>query len=84
MPVWKTWPRRWKSEESLFNPRSSFQFFQFFDADCRGTSDGKVHEINWRAVDVGLPTPIAFPRPVKRVEGNLAYKSKRREVYSFE
>jgi hypothetical protein len=31
-----------------------------------------VHEINRHAVDFGLPAPIAFSRPVKPVEGNLA------------
>ena len=30
-----------------------------------------MHEINRHAIDFGLPAPIAFPRPVKRVEGNL-------------
>jgi hypothetical protein len=34
-----------------------------------------MHEINWRAVDVGLPAPVALPRPVKRVEGNVAYEA---------
>src|SRR5207244_11665426 len=36
------------------------------------TADGKVHEINGHAIDFGLPAPIAFARPVKAVEGNLA------------
>ena len=43
MPVWKTWPRRSKSEGSSSNPRGPFQFLQLFHADCRWSADWEVH-----------------------------------------